>query len=558
MSRRLPSLAALVGLLVLSPAARAGGEKPILVGVVKPIDGLLADMRFVAGALNKSAEWQTIEGALDGLRRNTNLGGFDTSKPIAFYVRFDPGKEVRGEFTLLVPVVDEKQALKSVQGALDMGKFACEKAGNGLWKTEVPGTSEPAYFGFHNHCLCVSIGRGPGALARGRVLSLNEVVPKAPSTSVVSLRLSFDAVPANLKAELIRGFQKAFAAELLDTPSAEPPAVRKFIEVAVGTVADLVKLVVSQGQDLTFRLDIDRQGQDLSASLSFRGRPGTDLAQGLKGLGEQGSLAAGLAGPASRMTLGLNLALPEKLSSALADLLPLGFEQIAGKLRLGDDPAQRRLARAVLRAARPTIKAGRVDGAIGVRGPGRGGLHTMVAGLMVKNGREMEDLFRRELQGNGSAKLDVDKVGKVAIHRLPPGLDDLGEDATALLGQDPPGYIAFREDAVLLAAGQDGLKAIGQAVTARPRPGPLVQVDMSCAFLATFALPGGREQTANAVAVARRVFKDRNRDRLRITLEGGESLRLRVGLDAQALRFFAELEDPRQGVPGRPPLDSRR
>jgi hypothetical protein len=375
------------------------------------------------------------------------------------------------------------------------------------------------------------VGSGPEALAKGRLLKLTDVAGKA-STSLAAITVALDGLSADLKAEFIRGFKQGFDQALQNSPPAQTEAEEKFRETFAAEMMDFVKLVVNQGRDLSLSFDIDRKAQDVAMSLSFRGRQGTQLAKSIKGMEDQPRLAPALVGANSRMHIGMSMTLPDKIRKGVVDAFAAGFEKGLQGIK---DPAEARLAKSLLKALQPTLLAGQLDGALDLRGP-KNGVHTIVMGAKVKNGRDLEALFRKELPKKDQVKLDVASVGDVKIHRIIPDPADFDEDTKKLIGTEPVGHIAFRDDALLLAMGVDSLASIKQAIAAEPKSGPIVQLEMSCAFIAPFI-----KENPNAAAVARNVFKGKTGDRIRFTVEGGDSVRLRFRMDIPVLRFFAEI-----------------
>src|SRR5439155_12819837 len=121
-------------------------------------------------------------------------------------------------------------------------------------------------------------------------------------------------------------------------------------------------------------------------------------------------------------------------------------------------------------------------------------------------------------------KFDVEKVGGTAIHSLDIGAG-LDAKAQKLFG-DGPVYVAFRSDAAFLALGQDGLNALKEAVAAPASAGAPLRLEMSLGQLAA-ALATNEAQRKEA----ERIRGEEGEGRIRVSLEGGQRLRLRLHVD---------------------------
>ena len=129
--------------------------------------------------------------------------------------------------------------------------------------------------------------------------------------------------------------------------------------------------------------------------------------------------------------------------------------------------------------------------------------------------------------------LNADHAGNVAIHRLglPPTLD---AKTTEMFGSYPV-YLAFRNDALFLALGEDGLTAIKHAATTPATLAPPLQFDICLSRLA-----GAMEISEMTAKAAQAVLQAGDDARLRICLEGGAALRLRLTMDLSAFKIYQQ------------------
>ena len=110
---------------------------------------------------------------------------------------------------------------------------------------------------------------------------------------------------------------------------------------------------------------------------------------------------------------------------------------------------------AILKGVMPTLKAAELDMALDVRGPSDKELYTIVGGVKIKDGANLEKNFRQTAARYPKAiQLDAEKAAQVNIHRINPD-KDLQPGALKTVGENPV-YIAFREDVLFLSAGDKG------------------------------------------------------------------------------------------------------
>ena len=99
-----------------------------------------------------------------------------------------------------------------------------------------------------------------------------------------------------------------------------------------------------------------------------------------------------------------------------------------------------------------------------------------------------------------------------------------------------PLWVAFRPDAAYFALGEDGLKAIKEALTAPKSATAPLRLDLSLNRLAAVMA-----KTPEQAKTARRLLSQGEEGRFRITVEGGERLRLRLHVNLTVVRLLAQL-----------------
>jgi hypothetical protein len=332
-------------------------------------------------------------------------------------------------------------------------------------------------------------------------------------------------------------------AKLKDEVPGETPAHAKFRAAAVDEFNTWVGAVLREGGELGLRLDVDRKAADLSLSVSLTGKPDSDLTSHIRDLGQIKSIAASLVGKDSAINGLVHVSLPAKLRNALAPLIDEGEKKLLDKQ---EDQNKRALIEAGLKAFNPTLKSAVLDAGVDVRGPGAGGLYTLVLGARVKEGQAIDRTIRQVVKDlpaeqREAIKLDVDKADGVSIHRLTP--DKTDEDFRKAFG-DNPFFIAVREDALLVVAGDKGLETLKEVLAAGAKTGSVVQFEMAVARVA----PLMTKEHKDAPEIARKAFANhKDADKVRLTLEGGKSLRLRLAMKAQLVSFFSMLDQAEKG-----------
>jgi hypothetical protein len=256
------------------------------------------------------------------------------------------------------------------------------------------------------------------------------------------------------------------------------------------------------------------------------------------------SLAPALLGTDSAIYFGGSLSVPDSLRKYLPAAFEEGFKKAMEK---ETDKDKKELAAQMYKALSPTLAAGEVDAAIDFRGPSTAGTYTLVAGIKVQDGINLEKSIKAIInkapaEEKAKITLDLAKVGTNSIHKI--DLGDMPDPEFKKLFGKSDVYIAFREDAMFMTAGENALAAIKAALAIEPKPGPVLRVEVSAARIAPIL---AREQK-NAPQVAKEVFTIKGSDRISLVLEGGKEINLRATMKVQVLAFFLKLDDAKKGL----------
>src|SRR2546421_12616704 len=115
MRTRYAAWMALLGFAVLSPAALAEERKapiapPTVIARVKSLDGLIADVFYLAEVAGKTEEVKQGKAFLERFTGPKGVEGFDTKKPFGLYSKLGPNG-IDSEVVVLLPIADEDSAL---------------------------------------------------------------------------------------------------------------------------------------------------------------------------------------------------------------------------------------------------------------------------------------------------------------------------------------------------------------------------------------------------------------------------------------------------------------
>jgi hypothetical protein len=535
----LPGLV-LLCLAALPWPARAEDDKPSTPGFIlrtKSVDGLMDDFKYLAELSDKQNEFQQFQDLLKGPVGNKSpFEGIDTKKPLAVYGQIGAGL-ADSQVVVMVPVSDEKSFLALLQRV----QITAEKDKDGVYKASSDGLAaagQMLYFRLANNYAYVTVNDVKN-IAKDKLLLPAQVLPTDKQTSL-SLVVRLDQIPAELK-QIVLGQFELQLGNAKDKQPGETEAAHLFRTAMLDETAVQLKSVLVDGQDLSVNLDVDRKTEELTLNANLTAKSGSKLATTIADIGKAKSVASSLIGSdvALNSDAALNVlvhAMPsENFRKALEPAVDAAFKQT---LEEEKDKGKRAIANKFFKLLEPSYKSGELDAGGSLRGPNANGLFVGVGAIKVKDGLALEkavkDLVKdAPAEEKKEVDLDFDKVKGVNIHRIRPG-KDYSDEARKAFGENPV-YVAFREDAVFLSLGEGGLTAIKDAITAEPKAGKAMEMDLAMGRLARIL---GKDQE-DAIAAAKKAFaKAKTGDRLSITLEGGKSLKFHGGMKAQLVTFF--------------------
>jgi hypothetical protein len=529
--------AALVGLVLALPAlARAADapqktDRPAVVVRIAALDDLRADLQYLAELVGQGEKTKQLDGIIQ-----SRLEGIDAKKPLGAY-GWVGRMGIDSQVVVLIPVADQKAFL----GVLEGFNITPDKGADGVYTVNLDQLPAPAYFRFANGYAYITV-RDKELLDKGKLLAPEKVLP-AGQVGTLSLAVNIDQIPDNLKELALGNLDNHLANEKdKDVPN-ETEAEKKLRLAAIDHLGAALKSVLTNGGETALRLELNRKTGDLSLSLSMAGKAGSPLAATIKDLGRAKSITASLIGPDSALNSTLNLSVPQKMRAMLG---PVIEQQEKKALEKETDKSKREALGSLLKAIDPTLKSGELDVSADLRGPFESGLYTLVAGIKVQDGAGIDKALR-QIVGQLPPKqrkivtFDVEKVGPIAIHSVAQDKND--KKVQQMFGENPL-YVAVRDNELIVALGEKGLSTLKEALATAPKAAPLLQMQMSALRMAPLLVQDNKE----APEIARKVFNaDKGDDKLHLTMEGGELLKLRLGMKGQVVTFFEKLGRAKKG-----------
>ena len=534
--RRFALLAVLSLAAVAAPARSDEAKKvaePAAVAQFAPIDEILADVKYLADLAGRGEEAKQFDSMLKSQIGEKGLKGIDTKRPWGFY-----SMDIGSPGTVLVPISDKKDFLDLLNNL----NQKAEKGDDGIYTLTPDFPPVTVYFRFANKYLYAT-AQDKGLIAKEKLLDPAKVLLPG-QTSTATLLLHLDQVPDGLKRMALGEFEVQVANVKDEKPAGETDVQHQF---KVQVLDDLVAQVhgfAKEGGELDLKLTIDRKAHALRAEATVTGKPGSKLKANLADLGRATSLFGAMVDAGSAMNLLAHGSMPAGLRKAFE---PVIDEAVNKALAKEKDETKRQLAAKVLKALDPTFKSGEVDAGFSLRGPDADHAYTVLAGIKLKDGKGVEKALRdlvRSLPEGARAKIkfNAEREGTVGIHRID-GQDSYDAKTRQVIGNNPI-YFVIRDDAALVAAGPDALKAVKELAAAEPKAQPPLAFEMRLARLA----PLMAAQDRDAANAAEQVFgkEGKGGDKIRFSVRGGEALKVRFSVQAPVVKFFAQVAERRQ------------
>lgn len=549
MVSRLLTFGALLALVALPGSVRAAEESkakaPTVVVRIKSLDGLVADVKFLARYVNLEEESKQIDGFLPVFLGGKDMPTLDTTRPLGFYGSIS-ANVVDSTGVLLVPVANEQNFV----GLLDRLSFNAKKGADGIYE----GTADsfpvpyPIYFKFANQYAYFTM-RTKTALMGDKLPDPAKVLALAP-VGTLSAVFHLDQIPDGLKQIALSAIDMRLAEEQKKNG---PVELKSLAALRTDLLKRASQQATGESGQLAITFDVDQKNNELVAEIGLTSKPSSKLAAQITELGQAKSRFAGLAAGKAAFDLLLHFAADEQLRKSLE---PVVDDFIKKAVADAKDDGARTFTTRLFQILEPTLKAGDLDVRLVLTGPSAAHEYTAVGGIKLKDAKDLDKFFQDVVpflpeKDRKKIQLEAATAGDGKIHQINTQ-GDLDPAVRQTLGNHPL-YLAIRPDVILMSAGPDGLKALRDALATRPAAAPVLRLDLAVNRLAPALAQaakarGDKDGQAFFEKIAKDPIAKEGQDSIRLSIEGGKSLKLRYTAKAEALKYI-----PRNkvGIPGR-------
>jgi hypothetical protein len=555
MFTRLSRLAVLAVALA-APAAFAApdkGEKadtakkgPAVLVRVQSVNDLLKTADYVGTLLPEEQRNQLKQGtdvAKALIDEKTGLAGVDVKNPIGLYIAFGEEFNLTPPVVVLIPIADRDAFLNMLEQTAKL-KVEAPKDKDGVYKTEPPQAPSPVYFRFANGYAYATLGDEANIDAK-TLPKPGEVLGGRPE-HLISATVRIDRLPDGLKKMAIAGAENALAQGKEQPIPNETPAIKEFRAKMVDELAATVKEVLEGGEEAALRIHVDPKAEEFAIELELLGAKGSKLAKDIRSIRENKSVAGGaVASRDAAFGLNLSVSLPTELKSqfpkVVDDAVAEALKQapVPGEILTKADP--------LIKALLPTVKAGELDVGFSLVGPDKDNKYTLVGALKLIDGKKVEEVIKetakKELPPEASDlfKFDEDSLpGGAKVHRVAIA-DKLEENAKKVFGKSDL-YLTFRDDLLIVAMGPGAKDALKTAVASKRADVGVFRAQVHMSRVAPL-VGDNAEELAAAKTAAEKVFGKggSKADVLKFSIDGGDSLKIRITAQGKAIQFLAEV-----------------
>ena len=505
--------------------AQAPKPTPGVVFRMQPINRLVENAFFLAEAVGMKEQAKMIEGSLKGLTGPKGIEGIDPEKPIGLYGNIGPNL-IDSEVVGLIPIADEKTFVEML-GKLNL---QAKKGENGNYVMNIPNSPFPMFFKFKDGYMCATI-RDEKGIDDKKLLSPKELL-SVEKTGVMSISLNLSGLPEDLIKNIVPQIELQIAEAKQKKIPGETPAVQKLRNDVSEMLLQFIVQVFTQGDDLTMKVDMDRKAGDIGLGVTFKGKNGSELAKTIAGMGAGKSMGAGMISKDSVLHMNMNSVIP---ATARKDFIKVFQEGINKSIEDEKDAGKKGIMEKMAKALAPTLELGTMDAVMEVRKTSNGKFAFLTA-MKIAEGKKIEEVIKllyKDLPDSEKKKLSLDfaKAGDTNVHKV----DILVQPADVKNFGSEPGYLAISNDVILFAGGEKSLPLVNEALSSSAKPSPIFEFEIAFNKAAGLLT----KEFADAVEVAEKIFKENpNSDKLKLTLEGGKELSLKMSMKSTVLTFF--------------------
>ncbi len=521
----------------LPAAAQAPKEKgPALTFQTLPPGKLLDDLKAAARIVAGDEAVKHLDKELRDALGEKGFTGVDMLRPVVGYAELNDQAEASGGVAV-VPITSEKDFL-DLLGRLKV-KIEEVKGSQGLYRLTPPETAHdktPALLRFKGRDAYVGFNVKEEKLAADKLVPPSELTLPADNAAF-AYRVHLDRIPEGLRKQAFEAVDKAVA-DLKNKPGGGPDeeAAKAVGEEFAKLVKKYGDQVLKEGDTVFVRVRLDPQAADVALEWALSAKKGTDLAREIAARKPSVNRFAGLLTDRSvgGFTFEAPLFAPDVRAAAAKTV-----DAVADSIRKKDPPPKQfqPLFDEVAAGLARTVKAGDFHAAGALDGPDAGGLYTAAVALSYEDAPKLEKVLRDLYKDappevRGLIKLDDAKAGDVAIHRAEVG-QFLPPEAQKVFGDKASVCLAFAPKGIYLTFGPSAVEAMKAALAAKPGEAKALDLVINPARLQKLAAainPQAGQFLAQAIGT-----EDARLSALSASVEGGEELRLRVGLSLKVL-----------------------
>ncbi len=544
---------ALVATLFWTGIVTAEPPKPPVVLQISPASRLLTEfrelIRQVGGPARGERAVMRFEEQLKERLGEQGLEGLDINRPLAGYAVLKEKSKDSG-FVLAVPVTGEKEFL-GLLTRLEVARPVPVKDKPGLYTIEdFPGEelgiTKRSHLRFVDGWAYLTFNDGEPTAAKDLV-PVGELIDNT-DPGLVTLRVFPARVPEKLLKAQLDELDKAVTEMKMAFGGNEPifNVVLAFADNFPKLARRVAETGVKEANEARVSLGFDAATGEIAAEMTVFPKAGSPLAKVVAARVPTTNRFAGLHSPDAVVSLLARVPRIKEmreLGASIFDTTDKALQQFAPDFPAALKSATSEALKGMSRTFRATDNE--VDAAVALHGPNKAGQFTFLLAVSFDDPARVEKALRAAAQDPAFAKeftLDVAKVGGVSLHKVP--LHELfsedNEESGAvakLFGEKAPGYVAFGKDVVYAGFGPEALERVKGAIAAKPGPAPVVDATVNPGrlhkLLAADSSDTGQEfakRFAEQFGTA-----DQSANLFRVTVTGGETLRLKVATNARTL-----------------------
>ena len=512
----------------------------------------LPTLEVRATSLNRLAEQLPTFGEMIGQREAANqmaglvqaftdpqkgLEGFDPARPVGMYATVTP-QVINSPVIVMLPVQNEKAVLALMTEKLGLKP---EPQDGKRYQVALPNLPLPVYFRFAHRYLYVTV-MNPEGIEPRQLITPEAFFPKSfPGLFRADLHL--DRIPNEVTTMLFGQFELRTEEAKQEPRLGKSPAKRKLWQLNLDALADLVQTLIRDGKSVSFQVGLNTKSEELVATWSLTGKPGSPLAQALASPRDP-SRVYGMtrAHPQAAVTAYLNLGIPRAYLPAIADWYDLAAEDAVDNAKDSDKLG----SRMVMNAFAPTVKSGRIDAGFQIFGPNDDERYTILGGFRASQGKSIEDTARLILstapKDEFTVKLDQHKQRGINFHELRPLKKSGDFDRFA----HPAIWLSTAESFFGVEWGGDG-QHVRVAAKATPADAPVAEIRLEINRILPLIVPELSKKTTEALTkeiLGASPTEDATTVQLQVRT--GTALTVEARVKAKAVRLLTAVDEAKK------------